>query len=383
VSIRNKVLPYILKAMRGDVRLGQLADFARNRLVRKAEIMTGPPTHISVLVTSRCCFRCDMCPTHSTKTPESYVHRHREAPDMSVDLLRSVLDRYPNVVRVPLIGLGEPLLNPQLFDLVTECTKRRMIADTISNGYTLDAFIPDIVSSDIDRICVSINGHTADEFHRMTGNPGVDYSRILRNVEALVRRRANKRSSLRIDLSFIIDSTNYLHMKDMIEVAEGLRVDDVYLAQFIPSPHPGFTPQERCLFSDDQEVVEELALLMSKKYRCHVRWPYLLRRPGGERTICRWPFSMIRVDGTGNVGGCPMALHNMRENGTIYDRDPWNNQYFRDLRSRHLKGPLFWPCQFCVESAGVEPGYVFKGKLPIKFSENGGTDSVPFREKEL
>ena len=355
MSIHNKVFPYIFKVMRGDVRLGQLASFARNRLARKAEVMPGKPSHISFFVTSRCNFRCDMCSTHSTKVPKSYMHRHHEAPDMSVDLLRSVLDRYPNVIRVPLIGVGEPLLNPQLFDMVRECTKRRMIADTFTNGYALDAFIPDIVSSEIDRINVSINGHTGDEFHRMTGNPGVDYSRILRNVEALVRERANKRSSLRIDLSFIIDSNNYLHMKDMIEVGETLGVDSVSLSQFIASPYPPFTPKERCLFADDEEVIKELALLMSRKYRCHVRWPYLLKRPGGERTICRWPFSMLLVDGAGNVGGCGKAVLNMHENGTIYDKDPWNNQYFRDLRSRHLKGTLLWPCQSCVECAGVKP----------------------------
>jgi MoaA/NifB/PqqE/SkfB family radical SAM enzyme len=230
-----------------------------------------------------------------------------------------------------------------------------MIADTITNGYALDAFIPDIVSSAIDRICVSINGHTADEFHRMTGNPKVDYSRILQNVEALVRARANKRSSLRIDLSFIIDSNNYLHMKDMIEVGEAFGVDSVYLAQFQASPYTHFTPEERCLFADDQEVIEELAQLMSRKYRCHVRWPYLLMRPEGKRSICRWPFSIITVDGAGNIGGCPMAVLNMHENGTIYDKNPWNNQYFRDMRRRHLNGALFWPCQYCVECAGVKP----------------------------
>lgn len=279
---------------------------------------------------------------------------------MSVDLLRSVLDRYPNVVRVPLIGVGEPLLNPQLFDMVRECTKRRMIPNTVSNGFALDAFIPDIINSGIDRICVSINGHTADEFHRMTGNPGVDYSGILRNVEALVRARSNKRSPLHIELSFIIDSNNYLHMKDMIEVGETLGVDSVYFLHFIPSPYPRFTPEERCLFADDPDVIEELALLMSRKYRCHVRWPFLLRRPGGERTICRWPFSMLRVDGAGNVGGCPMAMLNMHENGTINDNNPWNNEYFRNLRSRHLKGALFLPCQSCVECAGVNPCQLIK-----------------------
>ncbi len=369
MSIRNKVFPYILKVIQGDVRLRQLAGVARNRLSQKAEVMTPPPTHISLLVTSRCSFRCDMCPTHSTKVPESYVHRHHEAPDMSLNLMRYVLDLYPNVVRVPLIGVGEPLLNPQLFDMVRECTKRRMIADTVTNGFALDAFIPDIISSEIDRICVSINGHTADEFHRMTGNAEIDYLRILRNLEALVRACANKKSSLRIDLSFIIDSNNYLYMKDMIEIGEAFGVDSVYLSQFQSTPFLHFTPEERCLFVDDQKVIEELSHLMSRKYRCDVRWPYLLRRPGGERTICRWPFSMLRVDGAGNVGGCPMGLHNIHGNGTIYDKDPWNNKYFRDLRSRHLKGDLLWPCQSCVECAGVKPIQVFKSKLPIGVSE--------------
>lgn len=280
MSIRNRILPHVLRVMRGGIRLRQLANFAHNRLMAKAEVVSGPPTHISFFVTSRCNFRCDMCPTHSKKVPTSYVHRHHEAPDMSLDLLRFVLDRYPNVIRVPLIGVGEPLLNPHFFDMVRECIKRRMIVDTVSNGYILNAYISDMVSSGIDRICISVNGHTADEFHRMTGNPGANYSKILRNIEALVRARDNKKGKPRIELSFIIDRYNYRYMRDMIEIGENIGVDGVYLAQFQASPYPGFTPEERCLYSDDPAVRQELMRLIPNKYRCHVRWPYLLRRPG-------------------------------------------------------------------------------------------------------
>lgn len=362
MSIRNRVFPYVMRVFRGNVRVGQLVDYTRNRFVPKTEVMSAKPTHLWFFITSRCNFRCDMCPTHSTKIPESYLHRHCEAPDMSLDLLRFVLDLFPNVIRVPLIGTGEPLLNPHLFDMVRECIRRKMIVDTVSNGYILDAYIPDFLRSGIDLLCISVNGHTAREFQRMTGNDEGHYSRILKNAEAMVRARGNKKARPRIELDFIIDSFNYGQMEDMIKIGEGIGADVVNFNGFVASPYPGFTPEERCLYADDPAVREELAGLMSKKYRCYVRWPYLLRPPKDKKSVCRWPFSILTVDGAGDVGGCPRAVLNSHKNGKVFDKNPWNNEFFKDLRKRHLQGDLLWPCESCVESCGVEPGQVIKSK---------------------
>lgn len=365
MSIRDRFFHYCSKVMHGYVRPGQLINFSRERVMPKNETITWQPTQLSVFVTSRCNFHCDMCPTHSTKIPKSYMHRHNNEPDMTLDLLRFVLKRFPNVIRVALIGVGEPLLNPHFFELVKECVRHRKIVNSVSNGLKLDSYMHDILRSGLDRFCISVNGHTSKEFHRMTGNPEAAYSLILKNVEALVRARDKKRTP-RIDLSFIIDRYNYRFMKEMIEVAEDLGADFVYLIPFQASPYPGFTPEERCLYIDDQEVREELARLMSKKFRVDVSWPCLLRRSGAEMTVCRWPFSLLQIDGGGNIGGCPMQLANMHENGKVYDEDLWNNQYFRGLRRRHLQGDLLWPCKSCVESAGVAPSRVLKGKLRLR-----------------
>jgi len=366
VTIRNRIFPHILRVIKGNVRVGQLSNYVRNRLVKKAEIISGLPTHISFFVTSKCNFRCDMCPTHSKKIPNNYLHRHHVAPDMSLDLFRFVLDRYPNIIRVPLIGVGEPLLNPYLFDLIKESIKRRMITNIVTNGYILDSYITDIIHSGIHKLSVSVNGHTAAEFNRMTGNPEKAYLRILENVEAFVRARYDKKAKLYIELSFIIDKYNYNNIKEMIQIGENLGIDGIYLANFQASPYPGFTPEERCLYTGNPAVLEELTSLMSKKYSCHVRWPYLLSENEDKRSVCRWPFSILIVDGAGNVGGCPMQILNMHENGKVFDEDPWNNKYFRELRRRHLHGDLFWPCKSCVECTGVPPRKVIKSKIHIR-----------------
>lgn len=355
MSIRNRLWTYSRKVIRGDIRPSQLTNFLRNRFQPKDEVMPGQPTHLSIFVTSRCNFRCDMCPTLSRKIPKDYVHRHHEAPDMSLDLLRLVLARYPNAIRVMLIGVGEPLLNPHLFDLVAECVKRRMVVDTVSNGFALDAHIAEILHSGLDRLVVSVNGHTAQEFHRVTGMPETCHSKILRNVEALVSARGHKKVQPGIEVSFIVDRVNHGHMLEMIGIGEQLGVDRVAFYNYLPSPYPGFTPEERCLYADDAAVQEGFARVISRKFRCDVTWPLLLGRPEQGCRVCRWPFSLLQVDGDGNVGGCPVMLLNMHENGKVNAGDRWNNEYFRDLRRRHLGGKVPWPCEYCGERVGVDP----------------------------
>lgn len=351
--IRNRFMHYTSKLMRGYVGPTQLVNLARERFMKKTEVISWKPTRLSVYVTSRCNFRCDMCPTHSTKIPKSYSHRHREEPDMTPDLLGFTLRRYPTIQRVTLIGVGEPLLNPRFFDLVKECTRRRIIVSTVSNGKELDAHVNDIMHSRLDRVTISVNGHTAEEFQRMTGNAKADYFRILHNVETLVKVRGEKRLP-RINLGFIIDQQNYHYMKDMIEVAENVGADLVYLSNFQASPYPGFMPEERCLYQDDQAVKDELLRIKTIKFHTIVEWPALLRRPGKGRTVCIWPFSLIQVDGGGYVSSCPMQSPPMHDNGTIYDNEVWNNKYFRDIRKRHLEGNLTEPCESCVCSAGIK-----------------------------
>jgi len=354
VRTRNGFLHYASRIMGGYVRPGQLANRARERLMPRAEVVSWQPIVISFWVTSRCNLRCDMCPTHSLKTPKSYLHRHNETPDMSPELLRLVLHRYPRAARVSLMGVGEPLLNPHFFELVQECNKRRLPVDTVSNGYALERHIPHIVRSGLNCVVVSVNGHTSEEFERMTGMRGECHSRIVRNVQALVRERGN-RIHPRVEISFIIDRYNWRFMRQMIEIGEEVGADVVLFHQFLPSPFPGFAPEERCLHTSDPAVREELTGLTSKRFRCHVKWPWLLGQPGDEKRVCRTPFSMLMVDGAGNVGGCHSMILNLHENGTVHDEDPWNNAYFRDLRRRHLQGDLLWPCEHCVANAGVDP----------------------------
>jgi hypothetical protein len=165
-------------------------------------------------------------------------------------------------------------------------------------------------------------------------------------------------------------------MRQMIEVGEEVGADMVLFHQFLPSPFPGFTPDERCLYAGDPVIREEIARLMSERFSCDVKWPYLLGQPGNDKSICKCPFNMLVVDGAGNVGGCHSMILNLQGNGTVCDKDPWNNEFFRDFRRHHLQGDLFWPCNHCVTNGGVNPRCFVKSKLPLRLWRTGGKDTV-------
>ena len=71
------------------------------------------PARADIEPTTVCNFRCPHCPT--TGGVPGFVRRH-----MSLAEFTSVLDQLPTVYRIKLVGLGEPLLNPDFFAMVRE-----------------------------------------------------------------------------------------------------------------------------------------------------------------------------------------------------------------------------------------------------------------------
>ncbi|GAH12335.1 unnamed protein product, partial [marine sediment metagenome] len=234
-----------------------------------------------------------MCPSHSKSIPKEYKFKHKKAPDMSRKLLQDILDRYNKALRVWLVGTGEPILNPNFFDLVKECVKRKMIVNTFSNGFAIKNYKGKLVNCGLDRICISINGQNSEEFNRITGMPKDYYHIITENISSLVETRNEMNSKTKIELSFIIDQFNYLNIEQMIKVSGKFGIDSVSLNNFLPTPYVGLTPAERCLFENDSNIKGEIKRLKKLKFSCSVIWPKLLSDCLQDRKKCRWPFRMI------------------------------------------------------------------------------------------
>jgi len=142
-----------------------------------ARMWSAKPTFLNIEPTTRCNFECWYC-----------VGRHMEQQDIKVEDFAKVLDNFPTVETIALVGEGEPLLHKGYFDMVKMARARGIRVMMISNGSAFsESVIRKICESGIAYISISIDSISPENFaaSRIKG----DLNRVLDGIEKLCRYR--------------------------------------------------------------------------------------------------------------------------------------------------------------------------------------------------
>jgi radical SAM protein with 4Fe4S-binding SPASM domain len=156
---------------------------------RFANIKTAMRNHsllaLSIEPTSRCNLKCDFCFLHSRQ-----AHSIKEKKDMDMTVFNEIIEKTKVLDRlkvVYLVGYGEPLLNPNIVEMV-KITKTANIADQIliaTNGVFLtgDKF-KQLAEAGLSRIKVSLDTFTPEKFRELKG---ADVGRtVVKNLETCI-----------------------------------------------------------------------------------------------------------------------------------------------------------------------------------------------------
>lgn len=357
MRIYIKLVREMFDAISSGYNLSQKINFLKCLLSKRGEVLRYDPVTISIVATTRCTLACDMCPTHSSRVPKDYVHAQKNRQDITFDMFKEMIDRFKNGMFVHIIGSGEPLLNKDFFRMVDYAASKKMTVKTFSNGTTVGDNIDNILNSGLDGITVSINGHNAEEFHRMTGMDRGVYLKIYNDVKRLAREKEERKAKVKVKLSFIIDKDNYRMIPEMIKTAMVLGADHAFFCNFLPSPYDGLAAGERIL-TKDTAIIREIKDIFKRcpaSFRRKVTPPVLVDTKT-KNNNCDTHFTQIRFDGDGNVSSCSMMLLNMTGHGNYKDEDIWNNDFFKNMRRAFLKsgeGDLPEPCSVCPDNRGV------------------------------
>ena len=176
------------------------------------------PTRLQIETTTRCNLSCAYC-------------GHPELPhkaDVRLERFRELLDRIDlaRVDDVDFTGLGEPLLNPALPDMVREVARRGAPRHlrVVSNGTALAPrrFEP-LCEAGITSISVSIDSLDADRFARSRG--GARLSRVLANLAALVEHRQRHGLAVDIKIKAVLLDDPYAEAERLLRHSSELGLD--------------------------------------------------------------------------------------------------------------------------------------------------------------
>lgn len=179
-SWRLRSLVYRLLSSRALAGFGPYRAWYRRRIASEQRARLGQPRVVSVETTNACNAACVMC-----------GHRlmRRAQGRMDWKLYRRVVEQVRGwrLESFYLSGYGEPLLDPELADRVS-FARQAGIENTaiVTNASLLDEKrAAELVRAGLSRVHLSIDAATPEAYSRL--RPGLDFGRVMDNVEGLIR----------------------------------------------------------------------------------------------------------------------------------------------------------------------------------------------------
>lgn len=311
------------------------------------------PRKIQLKVTSTCNLTC-------TIYLISYRPKlKRRAGALEYAQFREIVDGLPNLERLTLQGLGEPLLAPRLEDMVAYAAGRGIAVGFNSNAQLLTpARSRRLVDAGLAWLHVSVDGATAATYEGIR-NAAV-FARLERHVPALteaVERRGDGRPD--VSLVFVAMRRNIAELPGVVGLAAawgvpGVRVQNLSHS-FDDTDASGsyaeirrFAAEEALFTAEDIDAARTVfaeARQLADSLGIALRLPRLDERPAAQRRAtrgCDWPWTSAYVTHTGDVQPCCMVMGSDRANlGSLAARsfaDVWEDQPYREFR-RRLEGP--------------------------------------------
>jgi radical SAM protein with 4Fe4S-binding SPASM domain len=269
-------------------------------LARRSTLAALPVEYI-VETTAKCNLYCPMCPRETHKQPKA------DMPDEVFQ--RLVRESAATAEHMMLIGLGEPFMDPHIFERIEFCHRHSISSLLSTNGTFLDKRnAARILDSPLDQITLSFDGARKEtfEFYRK----GANFEKVRDNFVRFARMKHERRSKLQIVVQMVKMAGNAAEVDDFVQFWSALPgVDQVRVKE----------DETNVLRPDAGHAAEDW------KYPCHYLWrgPMYVKQNGDVYPCCQ----SYMLDGA--------PLGNIAEKSLV---QIWNAEPIREMRRLHAAG---------------------------------------------
>lgn len=321
------------------------------------------PRSLYIEATNRCDSKCQTCVrTFTTNEPVN---------DTTLANVKAIVDQFPVIERVVLHGIGEPLLNPEIFEIIAFLKTRG--AYVLFNSDAISLTKPraqQLIDSGLDEYRVSIDSATAETFLKIRGVN--QFNRVVGNVTELRSLQEQQGlSTPHVSLWFIAAQSNLHELPGLVQLASDAGVKEVYLQRLVTTSagrdgHGIATDEQsvRGTLADEQErlVADAQALADTKDIAFRASGlndPLAsLQMPEDRHRYwagCQRPWTLSYVTANGNVFPCCIAPCTAEDYtgailGNVLEEpfdDIWNGERYQAFRRKFESDTPNDPCVGC------------------------------------
>lgn len=300
-------------------------------LILRRERVWGLPPILMVEPTNICPLQCPLCPT-------GIGQMTRTRGMMPFPLFKQAIDEV-DPVYVYLWNWGEPLLNPEIYDMIEYAHEKMVYTKLSTNAHFLDDRAADkLAESGLDYLIVSLDGASEKTYTRYRKEG--DYGKVINNLISLVDRKPD---SLHAALQFIIMKHNQHELDEIKTLAKNIGVDELLLKTASVD-----------LIDYDTEEQRKKNLREYLPDTEHQRRIYQEHR---KHTFCDRPWVSAVINWDGAVTPCCYDYDGRITLGNIRYapfRQAWNSPAYRKLRQTIKKDRNMIPlCVKCPIGSGL------------------------------
>jgi MoaA/NifB/PqqE/SkfB family radical SAM enzyme len=220
----------------------------------KGPIVPDGPRVVFIEVTNHCNLHCQTCP---------HTYFQREPPkSLTLAEFIAIAEQFSNMQRALLHGIGEPLLNRELPDMIQYLKGRQVEVIINSNGTLLSsAWQAALIDCGLDELRCSIDGASEDIYARIRGANLL--SQVVAGLEGLVKKKTLTGSETpRLSIWSVATRDNLAELPDLLRLAARIGVREVYVQRLVyfaqaADKQFGMARDELALFGKHQDLEAE------------------------------------------------------------------------------------------------------------------------------
>ena len=319
------------------------------------------PRNLYFEVTNRCNLKCRAC----------ILYRGSWEPprDVTVDELVRITDQLPALDRIALHGIGEPLLNDALPDMIRHLKSRSVFVLFNSNGILLDErWQNELMDAGLDELRISLDATDARGYKATRDSDHFD--QIVANLRAFVKRmRQRQMSSPTLSLWYLGTRENIAALPDFVRLAADIGVPQVYLQRLVyfqDDAGYGLATSEKTLVASDGQIrqsVEQgqnLAKQLGIQFMASGLTTPLesVQTDAAQRhswKACTRPTTLMYITANGNVLPCCISPFSTADYtsiilGNVYEtplKEIWLGAPYQSFRKAHQSANPPKSCRGC------------------------------------
>jgi len=308
------------------------------------------PISADIETTLACNLACVMC--HRRE-----LAKRRQVMNISLENFKKIIDDIPTLVQVKLQGMGEPLLTPDLFEMIRYAKSKGIIANFVSNGKIMTREnAQKTIESGLDRIYFSID--SADPAQYASIRVGGNLETVIENVGGFMEERKKLGSKTPLaGIWMLLFKENLNQVRGVIDIAKRTGVDELTVQTEITDRGKSdwkniIASMQTKEKSETERALEDESVYAKKQVIRFLVHSYV----GGvfkkrREDMCTWAWKSLYITSQGDVSPCCIiadpaiiGLGNIYEEGF---KSLWNNKKYQALRTQFLDGNIPAACRGC------------------------------------